>query len=227
MEGAGLTIPGRWTAYEHYSTARALECAVQALYKEVSSRATSGSETHPSDFTLRAVNQLVQQAHELLPQGSSVARLEALQPNDMVNDALAALALIRGELECGKGAAGPAESMSRAPQLRQFLPSAIAGLGIGIGMPFVVDPDPAIAGTLLASGSALQLTRQLTVGSHEERADIDTSTTSETVDKSDEQPRSLFRRAIRRAWSVSGEIATGAMSSGVGFFLVEAVRSFA
>jgi hypothetical protein len=111
--------------------------------------------------------------------------------------------------------------------VRQFLPSAIAGLGIGIGMPFVVDTDPAVAGTLLASGSALQLTRQLTKGSDEDRAELDTSTTSQTIDKEDERPRSPFRRAIRRAWSVSGEVATGAMSSGAGFFLVEAVRNFA
>lgn len=57
-----------------------------------------------------------------------------------------------------------------------FVPSALAGLGIGLGLPSVVDTDIGHAGTLLSTGlstgSALLLGRQVVTEATEKRMEI-------------------------------------------------------
>jgi hypothetical protein len=144
-----------------------------------------------------------------------------------MSDVLLTLALIRAGITCGE----PPERERRT--LTEWLSgggsplTALAGLGVGLSLPFLIDVDPTLSASLVASGSVAVVGREAAVVARREHTEERSKQDDVPAATDTQQPiRARFRRALRAAGAALPTIATGAITSGVGSFLGDLLKGF-
>jgi hypothetical protein len=203
-----------------------IRCIAERLHAELERSSAGKSEARVPPVALQTVLQLVKDATRLRPGNPYLERIAATEPARALSDVLLTLALVQAGLTCGEQPERERWGLTeRLSGVRSPLVSALAGLGVGLSLPFLVDVEPTLSASLVASGSAAVIAREAAAVAGRERTEERHIQDDASAAGEGEQPRpGRVRRAIGAMGAALPTIATGAITSGAGSFLGDLLK---